>query len=307
MIKQPFSGFGFIFGVFPAPKYFVVTIVIGVLLFKNNKTDISGNSMQIIRSKDGAIIASQRSGSGPPLVLVHGGTADHTRWNPVIPELEKKFTVYAVDRRGRGGSTDSGPYAIEREFEDIAAVADAIGEPVYLLGHSFGAFCSLEASLLTSNIAKLILYEPPPPGIKGTMPAHIVAKMQDLLDTGDRDGVVSTFMLEVAKIPENELNILKSLPSWDGRVVAAHTILREIKALEELPAFQPDRFAAMDTSTLLLLGGESPSAYSDFIRLINASLPNSRIAVMPGQKHVAMNTAPELFTAEVIGFLTDEE
>src|SRR5262245_32171992 len=101
--------------------------------------------MQTIRSKDGTIIAVERSGMGPPLVLVHGTSADHTRWKPLLPRLEAHFTVCAVDRRGRGGSGDAPGYSITLEFDDIAAVIDALGEPALLLGHSYGAVCSLEA------------------------------------------------------------------------------------------------------------------------------------------------------------------
>jgi pimeloyl-ACP methyl ester carboxylesterase len=74
--------------------------------------------MDKVRSKDGTLIAFQKSGTGAPLVLVHGTSADHTRWAPVLPPLASRFTVYAMDRRGRGGSGDTDPYAIEREFED---------------------------------------------------------------------------------------------------------------------------------------------------------------------------------------------
>jgi len=97
------------------------------------------------------------SGSGPHLVLVHGTTADHTRWRPILPALEAKHTVHAIDRRGRGGSGDQLPYAIEREFEDVARVCDAIGGPVDLLGHSYGAICPFEASLRASSLRKLVL------------------------------------------------------------------------------------------------------------------------------------------------------
>ena len=113
-----------------------------------------------VTSKDGTPIAYWRSGEGPPLVLVHGTTADHSRWTPVLPAFEQRFTVCAVDRRDRGGSGDSEDYSIEREFEDVAAVVDSIGEPVDLLGHSYGAVCALEAALLTRNVHKLVLYEP---------------------------------------------------------------------------------------------------------------------------------------------------
>src|SRR3712207_1323335 len=117
-------------------------------------------SQETVTSKDGTPIAYRRSGEGPPLVLVHGTAADHSRWRPVLPAFEQSFTVYAIDRRGRGGSGDSDDYAIEREFEDVAAVVDSFGEPANLLAHSYGALCALEAALLTTNVRKLVLYDP---------------------------------------------------------------------------------------------------------------------------------------------------
>src|SRR5439155_9508962 len=94
-------------------------------------------------SKDGTRIACFTSGAGTPLVLVHGTTADHSRWAPVLAALEARFTVYACDRRGRGESGDAEDYAIEREFDDVTAVIDGIGGPVDVLGHSYGAICAL--------------------------------------------------------------------------------------------------------------------------------------------------------------------
>src|SRR5829696_4622459 len=119
-----------------------------------------GRQVETITSEDGTPIAYRRSGEGPPLVLVHGAAADRGRWSPVLPALEKRFTVYAIDRRGRGGSGDSDGYTMEREAEDVASVVDSIGEPVNLLGHSYGALLALEAALVAKNVRKLVLYEP---------------------------------------------------------------------------------------------------------------------------------------------------
>ena len=161
--------------------------------------------METVKSKDGTLIAFQRSGAGSPLVLVHGSTADHTRWAPVLPALEAKFTVYAVDRRGRGGSGDTEPYAIEREFEDIAAVVDSIPGPVDLLGHSYGGICALEAALRTKNLRRLILYEPPiPTGVENAYPPEIVAEMQQRLAAGDGAEVVTLFMEQIVHVPPRE-------------------------------------------------------------------------------------------------------
>ena len=93
-------------------------------------------SQQTVTSLDGTPIAYWRSGEGPPLVLIHGTSTDHSRWRLVLPALEEHFTVYTVDRRGRGDSGDSEDYSIEQEFEDVAAVVDSVREPVNLLGHS---------------------------------------------------------------------------------------------------------------------------------------------------------------------------
>ena len=105
--------------------------------------------MESTVSHDGTVIGFWRSGAGPALLLVHGTTADHTRWAPIVPHLEPYFTLYAMDRRGRGGSGDAPGYDLMREVEDVAAVVEAIGGPVFVLAHSYGAACSLEASLLT--------------------------------------------------------------------------------------------------------------------------------------------------------------
>jgi pimeloyl-ACP methyl ester carboxylesterase len=258
--------------------------------------------MHKAQSKDGTQIACRVAGSGPPLILVHGTTADHTRWVSVSSAFEEKFTVYALDRRGRGDSGDTTPYSIEREFEDIASVIDSIPEPVNVIGHSYGAICSLEAALLTRNVAKLILYEPPIPTGTDIYPAGAADHIQKLVDTGDREGAVATFFRQIVRMPEHEIEMLRSLPVWKARVAAAHTIAREMKADEQYK-FVPERFRNLKLPALLLLGGDSPAFFKRAIELVNQSLSNSRIVVMAGQQHTALNTAPELFTAEVLKFL----
>jgi pimeloyl-ACP methyl ester carboxylesterase len=260
--------------------------------------------MQTVASKDGTPIAFERAGKGPPLVLVHGTTADHTRWNPLLPELERHFTVFAVDRRGRGASGDARGYTIEREFEDITAVIDAVGEPVHLLGHSYGAICSLEASLRTGNLRKLVLYEPPIRSAVSLYPPGTVERLQELLDAGERDRVVATFFREVVRAPEPEIAMLRTLPNWPARVAAAHTIPREMRINDEY-VFEPARFSSMRVATLLMLGGSSPPIFQNGIEAVRAALPQAQLVVMPGQQHNAMTTAPELFLREVLGFLLE--
>jgi pimeloyl-ACP methyl ester carboxylesterase len=264
-------------------------------------------SMEKIRSKDGTPIACQRSGAGAPLVLVHGTGGAYARWAPILPALGKQFTVYAVDRRGRGESGDAQSYAIEREFEDVAAVVDSIGGEVNLLGHSFGAVCSLEVALLTPHLRKLVLYEPPLP-LPGVpiYPEGIIDWLQGLVDADDRAGALTTFMREVVRMPPHELDLFKASPAFPARVAAAHTLPRELRA-HEAYRFEAQRFEKLNVPTLLLLGGDSPQFFKTAIEAVNAALSNSRIVVLPGQRHIAIDTAPDLFAREVLAFLEQTE
>ena len=261
--------------------------------------------METVISKDGTPIAYQRSGAGAPLVLIHGTSASHTRWKPILPALEAHFSVYAVDRRGRGESGDAGAYAMQREFEDVAAVVDSIGDGVHLLGHSFGAICSLEASVLTRRLRKLILYEPLIRVDSAPIyPEGTIDKLQALLDAGDRERVVATFMREVVRMPPHELELFMASPAFPARVAAAHTLPREMRAAERY-RLEPARFKAVGAPTLLLLGGDSPAFFRAAIEAVHAALPNSRIVVLPGQRHIAMDTAPDLFAREASAFLSE--
>lgn len=117
--------------------------------------------MEKVISKDGTPIAYEASGRVPALLLIHGGGSTPERWKLISPRFEPHYTVYRVAMRGVGGSGDATDYSVERQAEDMAAVVDAIGGSVNVLGHSFGGLCALEAALLTANIRRLILYEPP--------------------------------------------------------------------------------------------------------------------------------------------------
>ena len=234
---------------------------------------------------------------------MHGTAANHSRWSPVLPALEERFTVYAIDRRGRGGSGDGHGYDTEREFEDVAAVIGSVGEPVNLLGHSYGAFCVLEAALLIKNIRKLVLYDP---GIEVAgeeiYPHEVIERLEALLRAGDRDGVVATTMREVAGLPPETVDHLRTLPVWQTRVAAAHTIPRELRAVKAY-RFDPERFRDLRVPTLLLSGGDSPTALRKAAEAANEALSDTRIVVMPGQGHAAMDTGTDLFTTEVLRFL----
>lgn len=257
--------------------------------------------MNKVRSKDGTPIAYEQSGTGPPLMLVHGALASHARWNAILPSLTPHHTVYAIDRRGRGESGDADHYDLAREFEDVAAVADAIDEPVNILGHSFGALCALEATLLSENIRSVIAYEPPP----APVPDGAIEKIQEFIDSGDGEGAITYFLSELVKMPPHELERFKATPIFQTRVAAAHTIPRELLAAMN-HVREPEKFKDMNVPTLMLLGGDSPAFARENVENWHNTLPNSRIVVLPGQQHIAMDTAPDLFVREILAFLAEQ-
>jgi pimeloyl-ACP methyl ester carboxylesterase len=258
--------------------------------------------MDTVRSRDGTLIAFKRSGAGPPLVLVHGSTADHSRWDPLLPELGRRFEVYAMDRRGRGGSGDAASYAIEAEYDDVAAVVETAGAGASLLGHSYGGLCALEAALRVSNLRSLLLYEPVFATEAALYPPAARQRLEALDRQGDRELLLTTFFREIVEMPEEDIEKLRADPSWLRRIAAAHTLVREFADADYV--FEPARFRGLAVPTLLLVGGSSPPAMTRPSELIAEALPDARIVVMPGQGHAAMNTAPDLFLREVIGFLT---
>src|SRR5262249_23919944 len=119
--------------------------------------------MPRFRSRDGTAIAyEKRSTSGPAVILVHGSASNGKRWHPILPMIADHFSVYTIDRRGYGNSEDGATYSIEAEFDDILALAETIDAgPVNIVGHSYGALCTLGAAARGGSFRRLVLYEPP--------------------------------------------------------------------------------------------------------------------------------------------------
>lgn len=258
--------------------------------------------METVTSHDGTAIAVEAHGSGPPLLLVHGTTADHTRWAEISPRFQEHFTVVAMDRRGRGGSGDGPDYHILREAEDVAAVVDALGEPTRVLAHSYGAMCTLEASRLTNGISKMVLYEPPLPTGAQMYPPGLPERMEALIAAGDNEAALRLFLRELVGMPGDELDAYRQQPAWPGRVARVPTIPRELGFARDY-SFDAEGFAEMTVPTLLLLGGDSPPLFRNADRALQGVLPNLTVRVMPGQRHIAMDLDPDMFTAEVLAFL----
>ena len=265
-------------------------------------------NMETVTSRDGTPIAYERSGEGPPLILVHGTTSDHFTWELVLPELQKHFTVYAIDRRGRGesGSGDGSAYDIEREFEDVVALIDSIGGTVGLLGHSYGAICALEGALRSSWVGGLVLYE-------GTFPVPEGTELYPPEDTRQRPVVTEGGRPRRRAhdlLPRHRADLARgdrdvALASHlGGPGSLAPTIPHEMRAFESYVSnFDPARLGNLRTPTLLLLGGDSLPLERAAAESLDSALPDGQIVVMPNQAHLAHRTAPELFVREVVRFL----
>jgi len=261
-------------------------------------------SFETITSADGTEIAYEKSGQGEPVVLVHGTGLDHKFWEftGVSQALEKNYSICAVERRGRGESGDAREYALEREVIDIAAVVDSIDKPVTLIGHSYGAICTLEAALQTLNIRSLILYEPAFTIFSGSpVVEELMAVINPLVEAGENEKAM-TIALSAVGVPQSFLDKYKAAPEWKGVVDTAPTLPREY---EEMIAYDFDasRFKEMSIPTLLLCGNESHQSLKDTSQTVAETLPNSNLIAMDGAAHFAMITDRDSFIEKILEFI----
>ena len=264
----------------------------------------------VVASADGTRLAAVRLGvpDGPPVLLVHGAAADHTTFRVVGPLLADTFDVYAMDRRGRGASGDTPPYAIEREFEDVASVAAAIGAArggigVDVVGHSYGGRCALGAALQSDVIRRVVSYEgaPTPSGVRYG-DAEVAERLAAMADAGELEGLLEAFMTRVVGMTPVELARYRADPVWPRRVAAAGTIAREL-LVEAGPAAGLDELGAVRQPVLQLLGGDSVEAFAAATWALDARLADSRVVVIDGAKHAAHHTHPAAFVSAVADFL----
>ena len=177
--------------------------------------------MNTVTSKDGTTIAFDRSGQGPALILV-GGAIQHRAIDPSTARLAEllspSFTVYHYDRRGRGDSGDTAPYAVEREIEDIDALIQDAGGTASLFGMSSGAVLAIEAAAHGLAVSNLAMYEPPfivddsrPP-----LPDDYRQRLTELLAKGDQADAVELFMTEGVGVPAEAVAPMRGMPFWSG-------------------------------------------------------------------------------------------
>jgi pimeloyl-ACP methyl ester carboxylesterase len=251
---------------------------------------------------DGTVIGWQDTGEGAALLLVHGTAADSRQWTKLMPFLADGFSVAAMDRRGRGSSGPIGPsHSLAVEYGDIVAVARSIGEPVHLFGHSSGARFALHAASQISDLASLILYEPPEPKI---FPEHLLEALSRLEASADREGLLRLFLVDFVGNSEADFAFIQHRPIWPIMLDNALTLPPELRA------GMPYRFAPADVAdttvpTLLILGEHSVPELGTTVQHIADALARSSVVTLPGQGHGAMFTAPELLSSEIRRFVVE--
>ena len=256
---------------------------------------------EIVTSADGTPIACFVSGAGPSLVLVHGAGSGHEAWDSVVPLLAPRLRMCAYDRRGRGESGDTQPYAVEREVEDLHAVVGHAGAPVSLYGHSSGAILALMAAAAGAPLERLILYEPP---LFFELPPDLPERLAAVAAAGDRDGAVATWAREGSGRSEAEIDLMRASPRWGRWLAVAHTLAYDTRIARDY-VFVRDRLASLRLPTLFLLGGESPARMASATNELARAITGSRVAVLPGQGHDAHQRAPALLAREIAAFLSE--
>ncbi|MGH3372506.1 MAG: alpha/beta fold hydrolase [Nocardioidaceae bacterium] len=259
-----------------------------------------------VQSADGTSLAVWVDGDGPPVVLVHGSVSDHTTLAPLVEMLAEDLTTFSMDRRGFGASGDAPGYAIERDFEDVATVVDAVaartGGPVAVFAHSYGANCAMGAAALTKNVHHLVLYEP---SLGLSYPPGSIEVVESAVAAGDLDRAVVTMFVDILEMSEEEIDAMRAsaTPNWATRIAAAHTLPRECR-VEEGWVYRPGEFDAITAPTLLLAGSDTPADLSKSTHAAADAIPDTRIHVLAGHAHMAHKTDPAMVAAIVRQFIS---
>src|SRR5215207_7139059 len=260
------------------------------------KTDGDGVSslalMNTARSTDGTAIAYQTCGEGPPLILVDGALC-YREMGPsraLADVLSEHFTVIRYDRRGRGESTDTAPYSVEREIDDLAALIAAAGGSAYVCGLSSGAVLALDAAARGLPITALALYEPPfivddtrPPA-----PDDYVEQLNTLVASNRRADAVRLFMRHVG-MPAPLVSLMRFMPAWRKLKRVAHTLPYDGEIMGDTQLGRPlpaSRWPGTKVKTLVVVGGKSPAFFHNGTTMLAELLPHAEHRVLDGQTHM---------------------
>jgi pimeloyl-ACP methyl ester carboxylesterase len=248
--------------------------------------------MEKVNSKDGTSIAYERSGTGPALILVDGALC-HRKFGP-MPKLAdfltKDFTVYTYDRRGRGDSSDTTPYAVGREIDDIEALINAVGGSAYLFGLSSGAALALEAANRGLPIKKVAAYEAPfiVDDSRTPIPPDFLDKLNEMLAKDRRGDAVRAFM-KLVGMPAIVVHLMRFLPAWSKLRAVAHTLPYDITIVKDNQTGKPlpaDKWASIAVPAIVICGGKSPKWLQNGMKELAQVIPHAEHRTLLGQTHM---------------------
>ena len=246
--------------------------------------------MDTVSSKDGTAIAFDKQGDGPPVILIDGAMG--TRSSGSKPELAgllaQHFTVYGYDRRGRGDSGDTKPYAVEREIEDIDVLIDDAGGSAFVYGHSSGGCLALEATVkLGEKVKKLAVYEVPYNDAAEAQKAwsEYIRNLTEALASDRRGDAVALFMAYVG-IPADQIAGMRHAPFWGGMEAIAPTLAYDHTAIMGKDGSIPvDRASRVHAPTLVMTGGNGAPFMLETAKTLSKVIPNARLSTLAGQTH----------------------
>jgi pimeloyl-ACP methyl ester carboxylesterase len=265
--------------------------------------------MPSVQSRDGTRVDFDRAGEGPPIILVDGAMCyrEVGRSTKLAKRLAGHFTVFTYDRRGRGRSGDTAPYAAEREIEDLQALIAEAGGSAYLFAQSSGCALALETAARDSGVRKLALYEAPLDldGLRATVVEDYPAKLRALLDEGRRGDAVKLFLRQVG-LPGPIIALIRVLPMWPKMAAIAHTLSYDdaVVALAKGSGQRiPERWTALAVPTLAVAGSKSPEWMRCGMKTLSGLLPNAQFRLLEGQTH---NINPEAHAPVLTEFLSED-
>ena len=247
--------------------------------------------MDTVTSRDGTAIVFDRQGDGPPVVLVSGGSTDRMANAGLAAELAGDHAVYNYDRRGRGDSGDTLPYAIEREVEDIAAVIAEAGGAANLYGTSSGAGLAMHAAAAGLPVTRLALWEPPY-SVSGRpdLPDDTASVYRELVEAGRRGDAVEYFMSKVVGLPPEFVADARQAPWWSQQEALAHTLAYDATVMGDY-TIPTDIARAITVPTLIVVGGASFGFMAETADALAKLIPNAHRATLEGQQHNVDPTA----------------
>ena len=260
--------------------------------------------MGITFSKDGTKIAYDKTGQGPALIIVAGAFQGRMAMAAYAEPLSRHFTVYNYDRRGRGDSGDTQPYAIAREIEDIDALIQEAGGSAFVFGGSSGGVLTLDAAAHGSKITKLAVYEPPfvVDDSRDPVPENMVEQLKDLVASGRRGNSAELFMTKGSLMPADMVAGMRTQPFWFEVEAVAHTLVYDAMIMDGTMRGAPlpsDRWTTVTIPTLVIYGGAGPEWSRNAAEAIIERLPNAERQTLQGQFH---DLTPEVLTSVLAEF-----